>query len=109
MARKTKVRKLHDRLPIPSGLNKKRGIKGIVLAVDTVQKYCQFVADKCSWLGWTPTALADASGVGYDTCWRHMSGQVKEPRLTTCVAIMAALKVQTKLIEDPKRLAHTAR
>lgn len=91
------------RLPKLSGLRKDRAVRGLSLRADTVKTYCQFVADKCSWLGWGPKQLAEASGVGNETCWRHMSGQVTEPRLTTATLIMNAMKVEVKLLEPPKR------
>lgn len=100
---KTKSRKhAVARLPIPSRLSKTRAIRGLSFRAETVETYTQFVADKCSWMGWGPKQLSDTSGVGYETCWRHMSKQVKEPRLTTCVAILQALNCDVKCLEDRK-------
>ncbi len=90
------------RLPIPSRLSKTRAIRGLSFRAETVETYSQFVADKCSWMSWGPTQLSEASGVGYETCWRHMSKQVQEPRLTTCVAILQALSCDVKCLENPK-------
>lgn len=102
MAQTKRSKKNKLRLPIPSGLNKRRAVRGLSLKADTVKTYCQFVADKCSFLGWTPSTLEGASGVGYETCWRHMSGQVIEPRLTTCVMILHALHTDVKCLDTTK-------
>jgi len=71
---------------------KAKGAPGLVFRPTTfILAYQAALQYECSAQDLSLAVLAAKAGVGYDTASRHVHGEIREPRMSTCLRLLEAV------------------
>ena len=83
----TKARKAMRR-----AATKAKGSPGLVFrSADFIAPYQAVLQYECSAQDLSLAVLAAKAQVGYDTASRHVHGEIREPRMSTCLRLLEAI------------------